>query len=259
MRIIRNVILMVLSSWFIFACNDNKKNKEEVKDSLSINKDSINKFSLIESKANVLTEEENKEGFKILFNGSDLKGWHCYLKDSISGWKVENGILFGPGKTGADLVSNDDYENFELRFDWKISAKGNSGLIYKVIEDKKFKKTYETGPEYQLIDDENYPAKLKDVQKSGANYDMAAPLKKAVKPAGEWNEGKIIVNQNHIEHWLNGVKVVDYIYGNDDWKKAVAKSKFSKFEYANAHSKGKLAVQDHRDEVYLKNIRIKTL
>ncbi len=207
---------------------------------------------------NILTTSELADGFQLLFDGKSLQGWHLYLKDSASGWKIEDGVLITPGGTG-DLVTNAEYENFELLFDWKIQKGGNGGVFYYIIEDPKHKTTYETAPEYQLIDDVGYPAPLKEVQKSGANYDMIAPNPLAAKTPGEWNAGRIVVNNGQIEHWLNGTKVVAYTYGDDAWKQNVAASKFAKWGYATPHTKGKIGLQDHGDPVSFKNIKLKVL
>lgn len=201
-----------------------------------------------------------------LFDGKSTNGWHSYQHSGgVKGWTVENGVLMTPGKSG-DLVTNEQFENFELEFEFKVAPKGNSGVIYKVVEDPK-NATYYSGPEYQVIDDEGYPpfndggkmVKINDKQKTGANYDMYAPAKKVVKPSGEWNKGRIVVKDNHVEHWLNGEKVVDYEYGSADWKATVAKSKFANWPYATAHAKGHIALQDHGDQSWYRNIRIRTL
>ena len=194
-----------------------------------------------------------------LFDGKTTNGWHSWHKTTVNGWHAMDGVLMTPGKSG-DLVTDKEYENFELSFDFKAAPKGNSGVIYKIIETPELETTYMSGPEYQVIDDKNYPAEIKDVQKTAALYDMQpANDLTIVKPAGEWNSGKIIVNKNHIEHWLNGKKVVEYEYGGEAWKEMLAKSKFSKWAYATPHAKGKIALQDHRDPVSYKNIRIKEL
>lgn len=208
----------------------------------------------------------NKPGkWTTLFDGKEIKGWHSYHKDKVVGWFVENGVLT-PDGTGGDLVTDKEYENFELEFEFKVPAKSNSGVIYKVIDREDIKSTYMSGPEYQVIDDKGYQlgdgGKLKGSQLTGANYDIYAPLDlNAVKPAGEWNSGRIIVNNSHVEHWLNGKKVADYEYGTDKWKADVAKSKFANAPYATPHAKGKIALQNHSPEekVWYRNIRIREL
>ena len=217
---------------------------------------------------NTLSNEEKAQGFRLLFDGQSTQGWHGYLKgDTAIGWKAEDGTLMTPGKTGADLVSDEEFENFELRFDWNVEAEGNSGVIYKVLEDKKYPASYESGPEYQIIDDNGYPPyvykgkeiKISDKQKSGANYDMQAPAAFKANAPGQWNEARITVNNNRVEHWLNGEKVVGYEYGGPEWKKQLAASKFTKWAYATPHAKGRIALQDHDHVVKFRNVRIKTM
>ncbi len=200
-----------------------------------------------------------------LFDGKNLNNWYAWkINDgtSTTGWEIVNGELTTNGKEG-DLVSKKEYGNFEMEFEFKISEKGNSGVIYKVQEkDKKEVKDqpYKYGPEYQIIDDVNYPGTVKDVHKTGGNYDVYAPLDlTAVKPAGEWNKGKIKIKDNKVEHWLNGKKVAEYVYGGDSWKADIAKSKFKNWPYATPHAKGKVSLQGHNDTVWFKNIRIKEL
>jgi hypothetical protein len=257
MSILKQTLTGLVLTSLCFACDT--KPKQETETATDTTKTDTNAVMMMKPEYNVLSAAEQSEGYKLLFDGKTLTGFHSYLKDSATGWIVENEAIVCPGKTGADLVTNEEYENFELSFEWKVEPKGNSGLIYKVIEDKKYKNTYESGPEYQIIDDEGYPDKLKDVQKSGANYDMQAPSKAAANTPGTWNKGKLIVNKNHVEHWLNGEKVVEYEYGSDTWKKQLAASKFTKWAYATPHTKGKIAFQDHDHRVEFRNLKIKTL
>ena len=214
----------------------------------------------------VTTAQSTKPSkWKKLFDGQTTNGWHSYNKTKVEGWMAMDGTLMSHGKSG-DLVTDDEYENFEFEFEFKTAPKGNSGVIYKVVEDPK-NPSYFSGPEYQVIDDDGYPpfndggkmVIINDKQKTGANYDMYPPTKKVAKPAGEWSKGKIIIKNNHVEHWLNGIKVVEYEYGSDDWKEKLAKSKFSKWAYATPHAKGKIALQDHSDPISYRNLRIRTL
>ncbi len=213
------------------------------------------------------TPPGKKSKWTSLFDGKEIKGWHSYHKDGVVGWNVENGTLT-PDGTGGDLVTDKEYENFELEFEFKIPKGSNSGVVYKIIDSPDIKSTYMSGPEYQVIDDKGYvdgegkPYKLKDTQMTGANYDMIPPSDMAAtKAPGEWNKGRIVVNNNHVEHYLNGKKVVDYEYGSDNWKQLVAKSKFANWPYATAHTKGKIALQNHspKEQVWYRNIQIREL
>ncbi len=197
-----------------------------------------------------------------IFDGKTTKGWHTWKETGVKGWHVMGGDLMSHGGNG-DLVTDKEYGDFILEFEFKASPKGNSGLIYKVIEDpsnKALSATYSSGPEYQIIDDLNYPSEINNRQKTGANYDIDVPNDlTAVKPAGEWNKGKIMIKDNIITHFLNGKKVVTYSYGTPEWDAAVAKSKFATMPYAKAHARGKIALQDHGDMVTFRKMRIKEL
>jgi hypothetical protein len=210
---------------------------------------------------------DKKTKWTALFNGKDIKGWHSYHKDGVVGWSIEDGALT-PDGTGGDLVTDKEYGNFELEFEFKIPKGSNSGVVYKIIDSPDIKSTYMSGPEYQVIDDKGYldgdgkPYKLKDTQLTGANYDMIPPADMNVtKAPGEWNKGRIVVNNNHVEHYLNGKKMVDYEYGSDNWKELVAKSKFANWPYAKAHAKGKIALQNHspKERVWYRNVQIREL
>lgn len=204
-----------------------------------------------------------------LFDGKQLKGWHSYNKQGFAGWFIEDGALTSDG-TGGNLVTDKEYGDFELEFEFKIPAGSNSGVLYKVIEKPEINSPVLSAPEYQIIDDKNYDLKdengkkiaLKPVQLTGANYDINPPSDaSAYKPAGTWNTGKIVVAKNHVRHYLNGKVVAEYDYGTDAWKAAVAKSKFKDWPYANPHHKGKIALQNHnaKEKVWFRNIRIREL
>ena len=202
-----------------------------------------------------------------LFDGKTIKGWHSYHKEGVVGWYVEDGAMT-PDGTGGDLVTDKEYENFDLEFEFKIPKGSNSGVVYKIIDNPDIKTTYMSGPEYQVIDDKGYldaegkPYKLKDTQMTGADYDMIPPADfNVVKPVGEWNKGRIVVNKNHVEHYLNGKKMVEYEYGSEAWKALVAKSKFANWPYATPHAKGKIALQNHspKERVWYRNVQIREL
>jgi hypothetical protein len=212
---------------------------------------------------NHVSEQQKAEGWVSLFDGITTEGWHFFKGKENSSWEVNDGTLhckpFIENGTNhrSDLTSNEQYENFELSFDWKISAQGNSGVMFRVSEE--FTEPYASGPEYQVIDDEGYPGDLKPVQLTGANYDMHVPSAKAAKPVGEWNQSKIIVNGNHVEHWLNDTKVVEYELGSEDWNKKRAESKWKDFPGYGLTKKGYIDLQDHGNEVWYKNVFIKPL
>jgi Domain of Unknown Function (DUF1080) len=197
-----------------------------------------------------------------IFDGSGLNGWHGFNKTGeVKNWKIEDSALvcLGASKdaSGGDLVSDKEYENFDLSWQWKVSKGANSGVIYHVIESPKYKTTYETGPEYQMIDDIGFPEKLEDWQKAGADYAMnPANDRKKLMPVGEWNSSRIVFNKGHVEHWLNGEKIVTFQAWDDKWNKEKTEGKWKDYPDYGMAKKGHIALQDHGNKVYFKNIRI---
>jgi len=162
--------------------------------------------------------------------------------------------------TGGDIVTDKKFENFELEWEWKVDKGSNSGLMYHVIEDAKYKAPYETGPEYQIIDDINFPGKLEEWQKAGADYAMYLPGKnKKLKPIGEWNQSKIVFNKYNVEHWLNGVRIIAFKAWTEDWNQKRLSGKWKTFPDYRKAKKGQIALQDHGNKAYFKNIRIREL
>jgi hypothetical protein len=200
-----------------------------------------------------------------LFDGKTLNGWHGYNKTAeIKNWTIEEAAMVclgaAKGDTGGDIVSDAEYENFELKWEWKITKEGNSGVMYHVVEDPKYKAPYETGPEYQMIDDIGYPGKLEEWQKTGADYAMNLTNdKKKLKPVGEWNTSTIVFNKGHVEHWLNGEKIVEFEAWTEAWKKEKAEGKWKDFPDYGFSKKGRIALQDHGHKAYFKNIMIREL
>ncbi len=209
------------------------------------------------SEDNRLTPGEEKAGWKLLFDGKTTAGWHTYLKDSVRGWQVKDGVLFTNGKNG-DLVTDELYEDFELTAEWMIHTKGNSGIFYYVVEDKKYPRIHMTGPEFQIIDDLNYPQKLNENQKTGSASDVKAQTRLASNPVGSWNKTRIKAKKGRVTHWLNGRKVVDYTLNSPEWNELVKISKFAEFDYAKVN-KGSIGIQDHGGYVAYKNMKIRRL
>lgn len=217
------------------------------------------------SKHNVLTEAEKAEGWQLLFDGKTLNGWRDYNGDSLTApWFVEEGTIQAKG-TGADehgyIVTDKMYENFELVWDWKIADGGNSGVLYHVVENPKFAVPYVTGPEYQLIDNLGFPEPLEEWQKTAANYAMHVPdtAKLIIKPAGEWNTSKIVFDNGHVEHWLNGEKVVEFEAWTEDWFSRKNSGKWENAPEYGLARKGVICLQDHGSAAWFRNVKIKEL
>lgn len=220
----------------------------------------ITTLSQAQERDNELTDSEKKSGWQLLFDGKTTKGWRMYQNVPADGWEVSNGELISK-KDGvtkrADLITAEKYDNFELVFDWKVDKGANSGVIYRALENDR--PSYESGPEYQLIDDNGYADKLEDWQKSGADYAMHPPSTLAAKPAGEYNRTKIVVNKSHVEHWLNGVKVVEFELWTPEWQQLKEKGKWKDAKnYAMAKS-GYIVLQDHGGGVRFKNVKVRKL
>ncbi len=210
---------------------------------------------------NVLTEEEIAEGWELLFDGRTTTGWRGFGKDDLTideGWYARQGALVASGiggDIGGDIVTRRKFENFILTTEWRISEGGNSGIFFGVAEND-YNAVYYTGPEYQLLDDLGYPEPLEDWHYTAANYGMHAPVDAPVKPAGEWNTTKIVVDNGHVEHWLNGTKVVEYELWSEDWEELVASGKWADFPGYGRYSEGHIALQDHGDQVWFRNMKI---
>ena len=180
-------------------------------------------------------------------------------------WQVENGILMfvpinKPGvKTGGDLTSDEEYENYHLSLEWKISEGGNSGIIFGVKEDSMYKKSYLTGMEMQVLDNDKHPDAKIIKHRAGDLYDLISSTKENLKPVGEWNQAEVIYNNNTLQLILNGETVVSTTVGDENWDKLVAGSKFRTMKGFGTFRKGRIVLQDHGDKVWYRNIKLKQL
>ncbi len=207
---------------------------------------------------NTLTPAEQREGWRLLFDGRSTAGWRNFKSDAISpNWHVEDGALtLTPG--GGDIVSVDEFENFELTLEWNIAPGGNSGVFFNVVEGD-HDTIWRTGPEMQVLDNAAAEDRVNPTHRAGANYDLEAPRVESVHPAGEWNIVRMIVNHGHVQQWLNGALQVEYDLWSPAWEAQVARSKFASMpDYGRAH-RGRLALQDHGAVVAYRNIKIRAL
>jgi cytochrome c len=213
---------------------------------------------------------EKNVGWELLFDGKSTKGWRNFGKETIgSSWKVSNGVLYlnsskkpdggWQAADGGDIITEQEYENFEFSYDWKISNCGNSGIMYNVVESSEYQYPYQTGPEMQILDDVCHPDTKYPTHRAGDLYDMIETKYVTVNPAGEWNTAKIISNNGQVEFWLNGYKVVDFEMHNDAWNEMVKNSKFKDMPAFGKARKGHIALQDHGDPIFFKNLKIRRL
>jgi len=202
-------------------------------------------------------------GWQSLFDGTTTAGWHTYGKNTAEArWKVVDGALAldTTVKNGEDLVTDQSYENFDLKLEWKISKNGNSGIIFLIQEDtNKYKRTYNSGLEMQVLDNDGHPDGKITKHRAGDLYDLIKSSSEPVKPVGEWNQAEVIVNKGKLSLILNGVTTVSTTLWNDDWKKLVAGSKFKTMPNWGTFTSGKIALQDHGNAVWYRNIQIKKL
>jgi len=212
---------------------------------------------------NTLYAAEEAAGWKLLFDGKTMDEWKGFKKDKTSDkWKVVNGeIHFDPSIAGdgGDIVSKDEYENFELALEWKIQNCGNSGIFFNVVEDEKYDQPYSTGIEMQILDNTCHPDTRFVTHRAGDLYDMIATKYVTVNPAGQWNKIKIISDQGKVQFWMNGYKVVDFEMHNEEWTKMIENSKFKGWDGFGLAKKGHIALQDHGDKVWFRNIMIREL
>ena len=204
------------------------------------------------------------KGFKSIFDGKTTTGWHTYGKTTAgSAWKVEDGVLhFDPEAVkngqGGDLVTDLEYTNFHLKLEWKVAPKSNSGIIFYVNEDlTKYKNTYETGLEMQVLDNDGHPDGKITKHRAGDLYDLIQSKSEPVKPVGEWNMAEVVCKNGKLTLVLNGVFVVETTLWDDNFKALVAKSKFAGWEGFANFKTGKIALQDHGENVWYRNIMIK--
>lgn len=216
-----------------------------------------------DSSPNTLSQKEKESGWKLLFDGKTFNGWHGYnMKGIPDCWKVEDGIMKMTtvgGQESQDVVTDKNYKSFELKVEFRLTKGANSGIIYHVAENPKYKFPYETGAEYQVIDQDNWPDKLEDWQICGADYAMYPPKVRPYKPLGEWNQVHLIVNGNKVTHILNGKVVVEFEKYSPDWKKLRDSGKWKDFPDYGKFDEGRISLQNHGTHVDYRSVKIKEL
>jgi hypothetical protein len=203
---------------------------------------------------NELTPAEEAAGWKLLYDGKSLAGWRGFKSAAPDkGWTAE-GALSPDAKTSKDIITNGQFENFELTWQWKISPKGNSGLMFHVLEVGE--ETYQSGPEYQILDNAHGE---KPPERAAALYALYPPSQDVPKPVGEWNQSRLVVDHGKVQHWLNGVKVVEYEIGSADFKARVAASKFKQWPQFASGKSGHIALQNHGNPVWFRDLKIRVI
>jgi hypothetical protein len=209
-----------------------------------------------QSPMNTISAKERADGWRLLFDGQTTTGWRGFRQKTLpGGWQAVNGTLTRVGQAG-DIVTIDEFGDFELMLEWNLPPNGNSGIHYRVIEDDDV--MWHQAPEYQIIDNA-YKEPLKPGQYTGANYDLHPPSRDVTKPIGSWNMTRLVVRGAHVEHWLNGVKVVEYELWTPDWERRVSQSKFKDYPSYGRARRGHIGLQDHGDRVAFRNIKIRDI
>lgn len=215
------------------------------------------------SAPNNLTSDEKENGWQLLFDGNTTDGWHGYnMKTFPDCWAIEEGTFTmnsqGSGED-QDIITNKKYRNFALSLEYKLTRAANSGVIFQVAEDTIYNFPYETGPEFQVIDHENWPDSLADWQINGANYAMYPPMKKPYKPLGEWNQLFLVVNGDSVTQILNGEVVVNYTKNSEEWKNLRNSGKWTSFPDWGKFDEGYISLQNHGTKVWYRSIKLKEL
>ncbi len=205
-----------------------------------------------------LSEADRAAGWRSLFDGKSLNAWRGYKSQQVpTGWNIVDGTIIKSGEA-EDLVSREPYANFELSLDWKLAEGGNSGIFYRATEE--YEHIYWSGPEYQLLDDAHAPDGRNRLTAAASAYGLYAPPAGVVRGPNEWNTTRILVSGTHVEHWLNGQKVVEYEFGSPDWKARVKASKFGEWPNYGLAKAGYIGIQgDHHGMLALRNLRIRVL
>ena len=237
------------------ACDSNKQNPGSM---------SADKMASAE-----MTSLPDAEGWIELFDGKTTRGWRNYMKNEIGeSWVVKDGALtlevvedgdHTRSLDGGDIITEGQYENFELSLEWKISACGNSGIMFNVVEGEQYERTFHTGPEVQVLDNTCHPDARIRTHRAGDLYDLIACSEEVVKPAGEWNLVGIRIKDGDAEFYLNGEKVVEFTMFDKNWEAMIAKSKFKDMPGFGKFRKGHIALQDHDNAVAFRNIKLREL
>tara|TARA_Y100001960_G_C14683087_1_gene832285 strand:+ start:436 stop:1098 length:663 start_codon:yes stop_codon:yes gene_type:complete len=220
----------------------------------------MNRKNFIILLAMFISCSQSSSDWVTLFDGKTVTGMRGYKMDTFpwDSWVIEDGSLKTiPGKNGVDIISENIYKDFELELEWKLQAGGNSGIFYFATEDGDY--IWQSAPEMQVLDNTEHQDRLRKVTSAGALYDLIPPSEEVVMPLGQFNQVRVLSKNNHVEHWLNGVKILEYEYGSDDLKGLIANSKFRDMPYFAKAASGRIGLQGDHGEVWYRNVRIKKL
>ncbi len=260
----KKISFLLLSSVFLFfACNSKKAEQNTAVEEKAIDPMEFYKEVDRSVEPNTLTQSEKEAGWQLLFDGVTGKGWHGYNQQGIPEcWAVEDSCLTMKsvgGNEEQDLITDKEYKSFALSLEYKLTKGANSGILFQIKEDSKYKFAYETGPEFQVIDHESWPDPLEDWQINGGNYAMYPPMEKPYKAVGEWNQLMLIVNGNDVTQILNGVVVVKYTKYSDEWTNLRNSGKWLNYPDYGKYDEGHISLQNHGTKVWYRNIMIKEL
>ncbi len=250
----RNILPLATLALLVTACGSSTHTEEKESDKTNPNQTTL--------------KASGEEEWISLFDGETLEGWSNYNADTVGpAWKVEDGVLYLDASNkedwqvngGGDIVTDEIYGDFHLKIEWKISENGNSGIMFLVQENEEYDYPWNTGPEYQLLDDDGHPDGKITTHRTGDLYDLIESTEEASNPIGEWNETEIIVQDGQLEFYLNGVNTVTTSLWDDSWKELIAGSKFKDMKGFGQYQKGKIALQDHGNTVWFRNIQIMKL
>ena len=252
-----NVVTLV----FLMSCGQQGAKEKEQTEEAS------NEFVM---EPNTLSQNEIDEGWTLLFDGKSTEHWRGYHTEGFpeKGWIIEKGTLhvLGSGKGeaggGGDIITRKKYKNFELSLEWIVSEGGNSGIFY-LAQEKPDQPIWKSAPEMQILDNAKHPDANLGVdgnRAAGALYDLIPAKPQTAKPSGEWNHVKILVFKGTVVHWMNGENVLEYHLWTSDWTDMVANSKFKDYQdFVNTAEEGYIGLQDHGDDVWFRNIKIREL
>ena len=248
-------LLIINSFLFLIACQNQPEKTPEKKEIKISNK--VETLELLNS----ITDKEKDEGWQLLFDGRSFDHWKGYNLEGLpkEGWTAEEGVIVGHG--GGDLITKDQYENFDLKLEFQLTKAANSGIFY-LVQELEGKPIYHSAPEYQLLDNATYietqGMDIMNKHLTGDNYDIHDGIINPAITHSKWYGARIVVNNGHVEHWLNGKKHVEYALNSPEWTALITNSKFGEWEYAKT-TNGHIGLQDHGNEVRFRNIKIKKL